>query len=128
MDYQITTTPQKTMFGKRTGSILAKLESNWSGNVASAAGPNATAAKQALINHLARIASNDQRAYLFCGDDVRTVFVVSFAHDSWQYDIISADRNHPSGCIMPGVSSFNEAKTRAHEHADQCFNGVIKIL
>jgi hypothetical protein len=127
MKYQISTQPQKTMFGKRTGSIVARLESDYSYNVASAAGPNATFAKQALINQLGMMASNTERAYLFCGDS-KTVLVVSFAGESWQYDIISADRVSRSGCIMPGVSSFREAKDRAYEHAEQSYGGILNAL
>lgn len=127
MNYRIITKPQVTMFGKRTGSIVAHLESDYSCNVANAAAPNATQAKQALINYLGRMASNDQRAYLFCGD-TKTVLVVSFAGESWQYDIISADRVNRSGCIMPGVSSFREAKDRAYEHAAQSYDGVLNTL
>ena len=127
MTYQITTAPQKTMFGKRTGAVIARLESDWSSNVASAAAPNATLAKQALINHLGRMASNDERAYLFCGDS-KTILVVSFAGDAWQYDIISADRVSRCGCIMPGLTSFKEAKDRAYEHAAQSYGGVLNVL
>ena len=127
MFYRVTTAPQKTMFGKRTGGFVAKLESDYSSNVASAAGPNATLAKSALIDYLGRIASNDQRAYLFCGDS-KTVLVVSFAGESWQYDIVSADRVNRCGCIMPGVSSFREAKDRAYEHAGQSYGGVLNCL
>lgn len=125
--YQIITEPQKTMFGKRTGSIIARLESDWSSNVQSAAAPTATLAKQALLNKLGQMASNDQRAYVFCGDG-KTVLVVSFAGESWQYDIVDAERTMRGGCIMPSVGSFNEAKARAAEHADQSYGGVIRVL
>lgn len=125
--YRITTEPQKTMFGKRTGSIVARLESDWSANVQSAAAPTATLAKEALINKLGRMASNDERAYLMCGDR-STVLVVSFAGESWQYDIVGFDRQAGrSGCIMPGCESFRAAKDRAIEHADQSYGGVLSI-
>ena len=123
--YRITTRPQKTMFGKRTGSVLACIESDYSANVMSAAGPTATAAKDALVNHLGRLAANDQRAYMFCGDGT-TILVVSFAGESWQYDIIGRDRSR-SGCIMPGCSSFSEAKGRATEHAAQSYGGIVQV-
>ena len=124
--YWIITERQKTMFGKRTGSVVARLESDHSAYVASAAGPTATLAKEALINQFGRMAANDQRAYLFCADS--TVLIVSFAGDCWQYDIIGAERTNRSGCIMPSVTSYNDAKARAYEHADQSYGGVVKAL
>ena len=120
--YRITTEPQKTMFGKRTGSVLARLESDYSSNIAQAAGPTATLAKDALIGQLARLAANDQRAYLFCGNG-ETILVVSFIGDCWQYDIV--DKAHRAGCIMPSVTSFKDAKARAYDHAEQSYGGIV---
>lgn len=125
--YRLTTIPQVTMFGKRTGSIEARLESDWSPNVASATGASATLAKAALLDLLGRMASNTERAYLFCGDS-KTVLIVSFAGTAWQYDIVSADRTSRSGCIMPGVQSFREAVDRAREHAGQSYGGILNEL
>jgi len=122
--YSITTEPQKTMFGKRTGSVLARLESDYSSNVASAAAPTATLAKDALLQQLGRLAANDQRAYMFCGDG--TILVVSFAGDAWQYDIIGRDRTR-SGCIMGGCRGFSEAKQSASAHADQSYGGIVQV-
>ena len=126
MTYQITTAPQKTMFGKRTGAIVARLESEYSGNIASAEGTTATIAKQALLDQLGALAANDQRAYLFCAD--QTVLVVSFVGTAWQYDIVRATQTGRSGCIMPGVRSFREAKERACDHAGQSFGGVLNAV
>jgi hypothetical protein len=125
MTYQIVTEPQKTMFGKRTGSVLARLESDWSSNIASAAAPNATLAKQALLNQLGRLASSDERAYIMCGDR-QTVLMVSFAGTSWQYDIVGFDRAAGrSGCIMPGCTDFKAAKARAIERCGELFNDEL---
>lgn len=127
MTYQMTVAAQKTMMGKRTGAIVARLESDYSGNVISAEGKSISEAKQALMNALGAIAGNPERAYVFCGD-LKTVLVVSFAGGSWEYAIIDAERNSPCGCIMPTVTSFKEAKERAWDHASQSFGGVLNTL
>lgn len=126
-EFRIVTAPQQTMFGKRTGGILARLQSDHNSEILSAAGPTVTDAKAALLNKLGRLAGNDQRTYLFCGD-AKTVLVVSFAGESWQYDIIDPSRTTRSGCIMPGVTSFRDAKDRAYAHAAESYGGVINDL
>lgn len=125
--YSITTAPQKTMFGKRTGGVLARLETPTSVSVIDAGGRTATLAKSALLAQMARAVENQTVRYIFCADNARTVLVVRFSHDSWGYDIIDAERSYPSGCWMPSAD-LRAAVDAAKSHAEQSYGGVLKAI
>lgn len=123
--YAIVTAPGRTMFGKRTGSIVASLTGEYGSDVASAAGPTATNAKAALVRHLAQLCEEPRPSYLFCGDG--TVLVVFRTFSGWEYEIVSAERTAPCGCLM-NVATRDQAIAAAVSHADQSYGGVVRRL
>lgn len=125
--FEITTTANKTMFGKRTGGHKAALRPVGGSMVLDADGANVTEAKSALLNKLGRMAQHTyQHTYVFCGDG-QTVLVVHFAGECWGYDIVDAERSVPCGCWMPNAGPL-EAIQAAKSHAEQSYGGVRKVL
>lgn len=123
--HAIVTTPGRTMFGKRTGSMVASLTGEYGSDVASAAGPTATDAKAALVRHLAQLCEEPRPSYLFCGDG--TVLVVFRTFSGWEYEIVSAERTTPCGCLL-NVATRDQAIASAMSHAEQSYGGVVRRL
>ena len=53
-----------------------------------------------------------------------TVFVVSFRHGSWQYDIAGPDRSHSSSCMFAPKDSFESVVEYARKHAAD-YDGIL---
>lgn len=123
--YAVVTTPERTMFGKRTGAIVATLTGEYGSEVARAAGPTATDAKTALMRQLAQLCDEPRPTYLFCGDG--TVLVVFRTFTGWEYEMVSAERTYPCGCLM-NVTTRAQAVAAAASHADQSYGGVVRQL
>lgn len=72
--------------------------------------------RDALASH-----ANMSREYLGCSDG--TVLIVGYRYHSWGYEIVGPNRQHASGCC--GSGDFEEWRTRAREHAEQSYGGVV---
>ncbi len=127
MAYTITHESARTMLGKRTGKIRASIIGADRGVPAyQVEGDTPTEAKQALLNGLGTLAEHQhKRRYLFCGDG-QTILVVYMLTDGAAYDIISADRPHPSGCMTS--LSFDACVKAAESHAEQSYGGVRRSM
>lgn len=123
--YAIVTTPERSMFGKRTGAIVATLTGAYGSEVARATGSTATDAKAALVRQVAQLCEEPRPTYLFCGDG--TVLVVFRTFNGWEYEIVSAERTYPSGCLMT-VTTRAQAVAAAVSHAEQSYGGVVRQL
>lgn len=123
--YAVVTTPERSMFGKRTGAIVATLTGAYGSEVARATGSTATDAKAALVRQVAQLCEEPRPTYLFCGDG--TVLVVFRTFNGWEYEIVSAARTYPSGCLMM-VTTRAQAVAAAVSHAEQSYGGVVRQL
>lgn len=125
--YTIAVKAKRTMFGKCTGVMEARIEAPDAAPSLTAEGKGIGAARMALINKLGVLAAAAGRhAYIYCGDG-KTILVVYFQGECWGYDIIDPDRAYPSGCWMP-VADFNAVVTAAKSHAGQSYGGVRKVI
>ena len=89
-------------------------------------GPTKTAAKEALLDALARLAANHRtHDFIFCGDG--TILHVHYCDgNGWGYSMLSKDREYPSFAYVS--DDYEETLREAIKHAKQSFGGVDRIL
>lgn len=71
------------------------------------------------LDEITRRRQNPERLALGCGDG--TVLLVEYNGHGWQYAILRAGVRAGS---TSGLKSYDDARTYATEHAQQCYGGV----
>lgn len=121
--YSIETAPKRTLFGKRTGRMAAKIVGPLHDTDA-IEGDSISDAKSNLLGYLHAIEEHHgTRRYLVCGDG--TILAIHWFGTGWAYDIFGGERTFKSSC-MARETDLETFTAQARAHAEQSYGGVVR--